>query len=94
MAFARSESGREADESDYDEDDWPGVAKVEVAAAHFRQKEKHADGDNYDGAHEAADGATLAHTTNAIAHLSQTSRRSLLGTAVDAVPKHENAHGD
>jgi hypothetical protein len=26
--------------------------------------------------------------------LSQTSRRSLLGTAVDAIAKHENAHGD
>jgi hypothetical protein len=70
MAFARGESGRQADQSDHDENDRPGVAEVEVAAAHFRQKEKHADSDDYDGAHEAADGATLAHTTNAIAHFS------------------------
>ncbi len=33
MTLAGSHSGGQADETDYDEDDWIGVAEVEVAAA-------------------------------------------------------------
>ena len=69
MTFARSDSGREANQSNHDEDDRVGVAEVEVAAAHFRQQKKHADGHNDDGSHEAADGAALTVATNSIAHL-------------------------
>jgi hypothetical protein len=69
MAFARSHSGGQADEPDYDEDDWIGVAEVEVAAAHLLQQKKYADGDNNDGPHEATDAATLAGATDTIAHL-------------------------
>lgn len=94
MALARSHSRGKADKTDYDKDDGIGVAEVEEAAAHFLQQKKYADGDNNDGAHEAADGATLASATNTIAHRCLTSRRSLLGTPVDAVPKHQNTYGD
>ena len=70
MAFTGSEGRRKADEAYHDEDDRPGIAEVEVAAAHFLQQKKNANGDHNDGAHEAADGATLASATNTIAHLS------------------------
>jgi hypothetical protein len=94
MALTRSRGRRETDETDHDEDDRISVGEIEVAAAHFLEQKKHADGDHYDGPHESADGATLAGATNTIAHLSQTSRRSLLGLAVHAIPKHQNAHAD
>ena len=70
MAFAGRHCGRETDETDYDEDNGIGVTEVEVAATHFLQEKKYADGDHYDGPYEAADGATLAGATNTIAHLS------------------------
>ena len=70
MAFAGSECRSETDETDYDEDNRIGIAEVEVASAHFLQQKKHADGDDYDGPHEATDGASLAGATNTIAHLS------------------------
>jgi len=69
MTLARSHRGGQADETDDDEDDWIGVAEVEVAAAHLLQQKKHADGDNNDGPHEATNAATLAGATNTIAHL-------------------------
>jgi hypothetical protein len=69
MALARSHSGSEADETDYDEDDWIGVSEVEVAAAHLLQQKKYANGDNNDRPHKATDAATLAGATNTIAHL-------------------------
>ena len=69
MALARSHGGGQADEADYDEDDWIGVAEVEVAAAHLLQQKKYADGDNNDGPHKTTDAATLAGATNTIAHL-------------------------
>jgi len=94
MTFARSHSGGETDETNYDEDDGIGVAEVEKAATDFLQQKKYADGDNNDGPHEAADSATLASATNTIAHRCLTSRRSLLRTPVNAVPKHQDAHGD
>jgi hypothetical protein len=70
MSFTRSRGGGETDETDHDEDDRVSVTEIEVAAAHFLQQKKYADGDHYDGPHEAADGATLAGATNTIAHLS------------------------
>lgn len=90
MALARSESGRETDNPNHNEDDRPRIPKFEVAAAHFRQEEENAYGNNHDGPHETSDAAALAGTTNAIAHLCVTSRRSLLRPAVDAVSKHQN----
>lgn len=94
MALARSESRRETNETDYDENDRPGIPKFEEASAHFRQQKENANGNDHDGPHEAADAAALAGTTNAIAHLCVASRRSLLTLAVDAVAKHQNAHPD
>jgi len=38
MSFARSESGGEADEPNYDEDDRICVAEIEEAAAQLRQQ--------------------------------------------------------
>ena len=70
MTFNGSEGGGKVEEADHDENDWPGVAEVEVAAAHFLEQKKHADGYNDHRAHEAADGATLASASNTIAHLS------------------------
>ena len=70
MAFARSHRGGQADETDDHEDDWIGVAEVEVAAAHLLQQKKYADGDYNDRPHETADATTLAGATNTIAHLS------------------------
>jgi hypothetical protein len=69
VAFAGSESTGEIDETDDDEDYRPGVAEVKESAAHLRQEKKHADGDNDDGAHEAARGATLTGATNTITHV-------------------------
>jgi hypothetical protein len=69
MALTGGRGGRETDETDHDEDHGIGVGEIKVAAAHFLQQKKHTDGDNYDGPHEAADGATLASTTNTITHL-------------------------
>src|SRR5580704_17704427 len=92
MPLARSESRRETDDADYDEDDRVGVAEIKEAATHFRQQKENANGNNHDGPHEAADAATLAGATNAIAHLCSTSRRSLLRPAVDAIPKHQNSY--
>ena len=69
MTFSRSHSRSNADKTDYDENDGIGVAKIEVAAAHFLQQKKYSDGYNNDWAHEAADAATLAGATNTIAHL-------------------------
>jgi hypothetical protein len=69
MALARSESGRKADQSDHNKDDRPGVAELEVAAAHFCQQKKHADSYHDDGPNDVADGATMAAATNTIAHL-------------------------
>jgi hypothetical protein len=94
MAFAGSHSRGEADETDYDENDRIGVSEVEVASTHFGQQKKHANGYDNDGAHEAADVATLAGATETIAHLCLISRRSLLRLAVDAVPEHQNPHAD
>ena len=94
MALAGSHCGGEADETDYDEDDGIGVAEVETTAAHLLQQKKHAHSNNHNGPHEAADAATLAGATNAIAHLCVTSRRSLLLLPVDAVPKHQNTHAN
>jgi hypothetical protein len=90
MALARSESGRETNETDHDENDGPGVPKFEEASAHFRQQKENANGNNHYRSHEAADAAALAGTTSAIAHLCVTSRGSLLRPAVDAVSKHQN----
>src|SRR5580658_5327797 len=86
MAFAGSHSRGEADETDYDENDRIGVSEVEVASTHFGQQKKHANGYDNDGAHEAADVATLAGATETIAHLCLISRRSLQRLAGDAVP--------
>src|SRR5208282_5604592 len=94
MAFARCHCRCEADETNHDENNRVGIAEVEVTAAHFRQQEKHADGNDHHGAHEAADGATLAGASDAIAHLYLTSRRSLLRLAVHAVPKHQDPDAD
>jgi hypothetical protein len=71
MALAGGHGRSETNETDDDENDGPGVAEVEVAAAHFGQQKKHTDGDNDDGAHEASNGATLAIASNTVAHLSQ-----------------------
>ena len=70
MAFTRSKGGGKVEEPDDDENDWPSVAEVEKAAAHFLQQKKYADGDHNDGPHEAARSATLACATNTVAHLS------------------------
>jgi hypothetical protein len=69
MALAWRHSRGQADQADYDEDDWVGVAEVEVAAAHLLQQKKYPDGDHNDGPHKATDAATLAGATNTIAHL-------------------------
>jgi hypothetical protein len=92
MAFGRSHSRGQTDQPDYDKDNWVGVTEIKVAATHFRQEKKYAHSNNYDGPHEAADAATLAGATNAIAHLYSTSRRSLLRPAVDAIPKHQKPY--
>ena len=92
MTFGRSHSRGETDQPNHDENDRVSVAEVKVAATHFRQEKKYTHGNNYDGAHEAADAATLASATNAIAHLCSTSRGSLLRPAVDAIPKHQNSY--
>jgi hypothetical protein len=87
MAFAGSKGRGEADEADDDEDDRVGVAEIEEAAAHLCQQKENADGDNDDGPHEAADGATLASATNTIAHLYLTSVSKLANKAPkDDVP--------
>jgi hypothetical protein len=69
MTFAGSKSAGEVDETNDDKNDRPRVAEIEEAAAHLRQEKKHANGDDDDGAHEAARGATLAGATNTIAHV-------------------------
>jgi hypothetical protein len=94
MAFARSDSGCEADEPNHDDDDRIGVAEIEEASAHFRQKKEYADGYNDHGSHKAANGAALAGAMNSIAHLYPNSRRSLLFTAIHPVAEHQNAHTD
>jgi hypothetical protein len=94
MAFARSESGCEADEPNHDDDDRIRVAEIEETSAHFRQKKEYADGYNDHGSHEAANGAALAGAMNSIAHLCPNSRRSLLFTAIHPVAEHQNAHTD
>jgi hypothetical protein len=73
VACTRCKGARKVEEPDHDENDWPSVAEVEKAAAHFLQQKKYADGNHHDGTHEAARGTALACATNPVAHLSQTS---------------------
>jgi hypothetical protein len=68
VALAGSHGGSKADKTDDDKDNGPSVTEVEVSAAHLRQEKKYADGYDDDGAHQAADTATLAGATNTIAH--------------------------
>lgn len=94
MAFGGSESRGQANESNDDDDNRIGVAEVEVAATHFRQKKKDADGYNDNRTHKAANGATLARATNTITHRCFPSRGRLLRLAVHPVAEHQNANSD
>ena len=68
MSFRRSERAGEAQKSDNDQNDGPGVAEIKITAAQFREQKKQSDGDNNDWPFEAANCATLTTATNLIAH--------------------------
>ena len=68
MAVTRSHGGSQLDYAHDNENDWPGVVEIERASVRAIKEEENANGNQHRGPHQAADGAALAVTMNAVAH--------------------------
>jgi hypothetical protein len=68
MAFARSHGSSQLDYAHDNENDWPSMAEIERPEMCAVEEKQNANGDQHRGPHEAADGAALAVTMNAVAH--------------------------
>src|SRR5579863_8633405 len=74
MAFARGHGGSQLDYAHDNQNDWPSVVEIEGAVVRAIEEKENAYGDQNRGPHQAADGAALAVTMNAVAHVNPRSR--------------------
>jgi hypothetical protein len=68
VALHGSQSRRETDNADHNQNDWPRLTEGKTAASLLEKKE-HAHGDNHCGAHQAANGTAAAVATDTVTHL-------------------------
>jgi hypothetical protein len=68
MAVARSHGRSQLNYAHDHKNDWPSVVEIEWAEMSAIEEEKNANRDQHRRPHQAADGAALAVTMNAVAH--------------------------